>query len=197
MRSKYSKNLNIALTALFAAIVFVLSLVGGMIKIGAFSITIVLIPIIIGGIYIGPAAGALLGFIFGLTVFLTDADAAYLMTVNRFYTFVGCVVRATLAGWIPALLYRLIYKKSKKPFAASIVASVTGPIVNTGLFALCLVTMFGGQYEADASAAGQSVVLYVLLGMLTVNFLIEFISTVVLCPAISVPLLKLKERMEK
>ena len=56
--------------------------------------------------------------------------------------------------------------------------------------------MFGGLYEADASAAGQSVVLYVLLGMLTVNFLIEFISTVVLCPAISVPLLKLKERME-
>lgn len=197
MRSKYSMNLNIALTALFAAIVFVLSLVGGMIKIGAFSITIVLIPIIIGGIYIGPAAGALLGFIFGLTVFLTDADAAYLMTVNRFYTFVGCVVRATLAGWIPALFYRLIYKKAKNPFAASIVASVTGPIVNTGLFALCLVTMFGGLYEADASAAGQSVVLYVLLGMLTVNFLIEFISTVVLCPAISVPLLKLKERMEK
>ena len=57
--------------ALFTAIVIVLQLIGGGIKVGAFSVSLVLIPIVLGTALYGIGAGAWLGLVFGVTVLLT------------------------------------------------------------------------------------------------------------------------------
>ncbi len=98
MKLKNDKTLNIALTAVFACIVFVLSYLGSFVHIGAISFALTLIPIVLGGIYIGPWAGAFLGAVFGLTVLFTDVTALALLSINWFYAFLGCVVRGVIAG---------------------------------------------------------------------------------------------------
>lgn len=114
MKLKNDKTLNIALTAVFACIVFVLSYLGSFVHIGAISFALTLIPIVLGGIYIGPWAGAFLGAVFGLTVLFTDVTALALLSINWFYAFLGCVVRGVIAGWLPAFVLKLPQKKRNR-----------------------------------------------------------------------------------
>ena len=73
--------------ALFTAIVVVLQLVGAFIRFGPFSISLVLVPIVVGAALYGPAAGAWLGLVFGLVV-LISGDAAAFLAVNPLGTVV-------------------------------------------------------------------------------------------------------------
>ncbi|MCD7873086.1 MAG: energy-coupled thiamine transporter ThiT, partial [Clostridiales bacterium] len=72
---------------LFTAIVVVLQLLGSFIKFGTFSISLVLIPIVVGTALYGIGAGAWLGLAFGVTV-LISGDAAAFLTVNVIGTIV-------------------------------------------------------------------------------------------------------------
>ena len=62
---------------LLTAIVVVLQLVGSFIKFGTFSISLVLMPIVVGAALYGVGAGAWLGFVFGVVVLLSG-DASFL-----------------------------------------------------------------------------------------------------------------------
>ena len=65
----------LVLMALFTAMVAVLSYLGGFIKIGGLaSISLTLIPVVIGAALCGPTAGAWLGAVSGI-VFFATADA--------------------------------------------------------------------------------------------------------------------------
>ena len=67
----------LALLALLTAMVAVLSYFGGFIKIGGLaSISLTLIPVIIGATLFGPLAGAWLGAVAGVIFFATP-DAAF------------------------------------------------------------------------------------------------------------------------
>ena len=52
--------------AILLAIVLVLQCFLGSIVVGTTSFSVVLVPIVIGAIILGPGAGAFLGFVFGL-----------------------------------------------------------------------------------------------------------------------------------
>ena len=54
-------------TSVLAALVVILQLIGG-IPIGPFSITLTLIPIVVGAITLGPVPGLILGLVFGVVV---------------------------------------------------------------------------------------------------------------------------------
>lgn len=56
--------------AFFTAIIVVLQLLGSFIKFGPFSISLVLIPIVVGAAVYGPKAGAYLGGVFGVVVLI-------------------------------------------------------------------------------------------------------------------------------
>ena len=62
-----------------------------------------LVPVIVGAIVMGPAAGALLGGVFGLISFWEcfgkSAFGVVLMGINPFLTFLVCVPTRILAGW--------------------------------------------------------------------------------------------------
>ena len=65
----------IVLVGIFAAIVIVLQFFSGQIRFGPFSITLALVPIIVGGAICGPFAGAFLGFIFSAIVLMNAGGA--------------------------------------------------------------------------------------------------------------------------
>lgn len=73
--SKNNNTQKIVGLGLFTAIVIVLQLMGSFIRFGTFSISLVLVPVVIGAALYGAGAGAWLGFVFGVVVLLSG-DAA-------------------------------------------------------------------------------------------------------------------------
>lgn len=67
----------LALGAMLTALVIVLQLLGSFIRFGMFSISLVLIPIVVGAAMCGPAISAWLGLVFGIAVLLSGDAAAF------------------------------------------------------------------------------------------------------------------------
>lgn len=180
------KTKKIAGTGLLTAIVVVLQIVAVVIKPTAiFSISLVLIPIVVGAALYGKWSGAWLGFAFGLAV-LFSGDAALFLTVNPIATIAVVLIKGTLAGLIAGLVYSLIEKKQKT--VAVIAAAIICPLVNTGVFLLgCRLFFFDTIKEM---AGDTNVVTFMLVGLCGVNFLLEMGVNLVLSPTI-VKLVKL------
>ena len=93
--------------AVLAALVVVLQLLSSVIKIGTVSITLTLIPIVVGAAFYGPGAGAILGTVFGLVVYINSATGAdyggnMVFLANPFLCAVVCIGKGCPAG-APAL----------------------------------------------------------------------------------------------
>lgn len=168
--------------ALFTAIVVVLQFLGAFIRFGPFSISLVLIPIVVGAALYGPIAGAWLGFVFGLVVLLSG-DAAAFLTVNPLGTVLTVLVKGAAAGLCAGLLYRALEKVNG--WLAAIAAAIAAPVVNTGLFLVgCLLFFLPTVSEWAAAMGFPSVGKYMIFGLVGANFLVELAVNLVLSPVI-------------
>lgn len=71
--TKRSKNANIAIMAMFTAIIIIMAFTPfGMIQLPLIKATIIHIPVIIGGILMGPMGGLYFGSLFGLVSFISN-----------------------------------------------------------------------------------------------------------------------------
>lgn len=169
----------IAGVGLLTAIVVVLQLLGSFIHFGPFSISLVLIPIVVGAALYGKGAGAWLGFAFGVTVLLSG-DAAAFMTVNPAGTVVTVLLKGLCAGLAAGAIYSVIEKKSKA--AATVTAAIICPVINTGIFLIgCLLFFMDTLREW---AGGTDVFVYMITGLVGFNFLFELGANLVLSPTI-------------
>lgn len=197
------KTLRMTELGILLALVVVLQSISSL---GVVTICLCLIPITLGSMVLDWKGGAILGFAFGLIALFwgivgKDVFTLYLFTANPFMTIAICVVKGTLAGIVPALLYKWLsgyeYKNSK--LVASIVASLSAPIVNTGIFALgCMiikedVTSVAGQLGVSADNF-VTLLFAVLIGF---NFFIEFGVNAVFSPALNKLSLMLNKRIIK
>ena len=177
--------------AMLLALVIVLQIFGGMFKIGPFSLTLVLIPVVIGSIVLGPIGGAVLGAAFGIVVLVQcisgiDIGGNLLWSINPFFTALICLGKGAAAGFVPGLIYRAMTKKSQTKglcLTAAILAGVSAPIVNTGLFLAGLSICFNSTLIAWAG--GTNVLMYIITGLVGINFIIEFVINLVVSPAIA------------
>ena len=168
-------------TALLTAIVVVLQFVSMNLRFTMFSITLVLMPVVLGAALYGIGTGAWLGFVFGVIVLLTH-DADTFLAINIAGTIITVLVKGTLAGLVSALVYKLLEKKNR--YAAVITASILSPVTNTGVFLIGCRLFFWETINSWAAAEGQSVAGYVILGLVGINFIIELSINLVLDPAI-------------
>ena len=200
MSTVREKTLWLTRTAIFAAIVVVVQLVGGAVKIGPVSFSLVLVPIVIGGIIMGPASGAVLGLVFGVITLingLTGADPFTFILLTSgvkgaIITPLICLVKATAAGYIAALIYKLFKNAANKrpagqgnglKIAGTFMAAAAAPIVNTGLFILGALTL-SDVLAANFVAEGTTVIYFLIIGCAGVNFIVEFLVNLVLAPGI-------------
>ena len=114
---KQKKTVFMAEIAILAALILIMAFTPiGYLRIGALSLTLLMIPVSVGAVVMGPLAGAGLGCLFGLTsfaqCFMGDVLGSILAAKNIFFTFVVCVVSRTLAGLLCGVVYRLFRKKS-------------------------------------------------------------------------------------
>ena len=179
-----SKTLNIRkLTYLgvLTAIVAVLQFAGSFIKLGLFSISLVLVPIVIGVALCGKNAGAWLGFVFGVMVF-ASGDAALFWSIHPFGTFVTVILKGTLCGFLAGLAYQYVSKINR--YLGVLVAAIVCPVVNTGVFFIGSRLFFYEAISGWASAEGTSAMAYIFLVLIGANFLFEILFNIVLSPAI-------------
>ena len=126
--SKKSENIRkLTLTAILAALIVVLQVVGG-IQIGPIPITLTLIPIIVGAILLGPAYGAGLGLVFGaITIILVyagkDPLSMPLFERNAVAAWILCLAKGAAAGFFPAVVHKAFYGKK---FAPTVLAALSG-----------------------------------------------------------------------
>ena len=97
MKSKRIETRVLTGVAIFTAIVVVLQLLGSFVRFGPFSVSLVLIPIVVGAAMYGAGAGAWLGFVFGMAVLLSG-DAAAFLPISPLGTVVTVLAKGTLAG---------------------------------------------------------------------------------------------------
>lgn len=175
---KNTKTQKIVGIGLFTAIIVALQLLAASIKFGPFSITLVLAPIVIGAALYGIGAGAWLGVAFGVSV-LISGDAAAFMTINPAGTVVTVLLKGMLAGLVAGLIYKALESKNKT--VAVVLAGITCPIVNTGIFLAGCYLFF---QEWLVSVFGTTGFATVVTGLVSVNFAVELGINMVLASVI-------------
>ena len=180
---------------LLTAIVVVLQFVSMALRFGTFSITLTLVPIVVGAALYGWKTGAWLGFVFGVAVLLTG-DAAAFLTINIPGTIATVLVKGAAAGLLAGLVYRLIAKKNQ--VVAVLLSSITAPIVNTGIFLLGCRLFFYDTVAAWGAGLGfENTFVYMIVGLVGINFLIELGVNLVLNPAIVMIIKVAKKELKK
>lgn len=172
----------LALLALLSAMVAVLAYFGGFIKIGSLaSISLTLIPVVIGAALCGPAAGAWLGAVAGV-VFFATADAVFWMGLSIPGTIITVMVKGILAGFCAGFVYQLLEKYNR--YLAVIVSAVVAPVVNTGIFLIGCMVFFLDTVKAGAAAENASIFAYLIIFFVGLNFIFELLTNIILSPAI-------------
>lgn len=181
----------LTLGAILTAMVIVLQMLGQFIRFGPFSISLVLVPIVIGAAMCGPKISTWLGFIFGVAVLMTDAAAFLAISVPG--TVITVLLKGMMAGLTAGLICEVFEKKNRT--LAVILAAIVCPFVNTGIFLLgCGVFFLDTVTQWGVGAGFDNVGAYLIFGMVGINFLVEMGINVFLSPVV-VKLLNVGKRM--
>lgn len=185
---------NLTFLAILTALVIVLQFTGVLIRFGMFSISLVLIPIVLGAAVCGWKGGAWLGLVFGAMV-LASGDAAPFLAFNIPGTIITVLLKGTLCGLCAGIVFRLLEKLNE--YLAVIVAAIVCPVVNTGIFLLGSFVFFYDDIATWASAEGVNTISYIFLVLIGGNFIFELIFNIVLAPIVLRLLNSLKIRKSR
>ena len=191
--------------ALMAAIVVVLANTPlGMIQLPIVKATTVHLPVIIGAILLGPTAGAILGFVFGMCSLISNTMAPTLLSfafspfmsttgilgaIKAIWISVGCrILIGVVAGWVWILL-----KKIKLNQIASLaITGFIGSMVNTITVMGSIYFLFAKQY-AEAKEVAVTAVWGLVMGTVTASGIPEAIAAAVLVAIVTKVLLRIRK----
>ncbi len=174
--------------ALLIALVVVMQSISSVIPpVSGFTISLVLIPIVLGAAIYGPGAGALLGGVFGVIVYMncitgSDVGGQMVFQASPGLCLLVVVGKGILAGFAAGLVYRLIGRIANG-YVAMLCAAVVCPVVNTGVFLLSMVTVFNDVINTWAGSVGADLMTYIFSFLLLLNFVPELIINVAFSPA--------------
>lgn len=194
-RNITARTVKLVQTAVLTAIILIMAFTPiGYLKVGALSISLITIPVAIGAIAIGPASGAFLGLVFGITSFIQcftgDPFGAALLSINAFLTFCVCIPTRTLAGYLTGLLFKGIRHPLKA--ASYYVSGFAMAFLNTAFFMGVLVLFFWNAEVVQSwaqSIGAKAPVIFILLSV-TVNAVVEWISTTIIAGSVGLALNK-------
>lgn len=188
--------------ALMAAIVIVLANTPlGMIQLPIVKATTVHIPVIIGAIVLGPYAGAILGFVFGVCSLISNTTAPTLLSfafspfmsttgipgaLKAIWVSVGCrILIGVAAGW----LWILLKKIKCNQIIALIITGFVGSMVNTVTVMGSIYLLFAQQY-AEAKEVAVTAVWGLIMGTVTASGIPEAIAAAILVTVLGKVLLR-------
>lgn len=111
------------------------------------SISLMMIPVGIGAMLVGPKAGLWLGFVFGATSFYqamsgSSPFSAMLMLISPLRTFLVCVPTRMLMGWLTGMLFLAVRKVLSGRTAGYFIGGFLAAFLNTVFFMGALLLLF-------------------------------------------------------
>jgi uncharacterized membrane protein len=216
------KTRDLTITAVLAAICLLLGLTPiGYIQIPPIAITLMCIPVIVGTITQGLRTGLILGFVFGLTSFLTiflrpTPFSQFLFNLSPWKTIIVVFVPRMFIPVTTWLVYKVIgtesksqsidsaqiqvVKKSKiRGNVATGIAAFVGSMTNTVLFLGALYLIFLPEIDELAAAFGASsdTLFGVVAGIGAINGLPEAAVALLLSIPIVYAISKIKRKQRK
>ena len=195
-QKKFSTKFLVEMALLVAIILIMAFTPLGYIKTVGIEITLIVVPVAVGAVTLGPTAGAILGGVFGFASFLRcfglNAFGATLLGINPFLAFLVYVPTRILVGWLTGLIYQGL-RKTKIPYTASItVANLCCPLLNTTLFmGMLVIGFYQTEYiQSFVQTLGVSNPFWFVLAFVGINGLVEAVVCFVVGTAISVALKK-------
>ena len=193
--------------ALMAAVVVLLASTPlGMIQLPVIKATTTHIPVILGAILFGPAAGAVLGGVFGLCSMVSNTVAPTLLSfafspfmsttglpgaLKAIWISLGCRICVGLvAGW----LWMGLKKLKVKDLAALPIVGFVGSMANT-VFVMGSIYLLLAQQYAQAKNVALTAVYGLIMGTVTGAGIMEAVAALVLVTAIGKALLKFAARL--
>ncbi len=164
--------------SLLSAVVVVLQLLGQFIRLGPVSVTLVLVPIVVGAAVYGPGAAAVLGGVFGIVVLL-QPDTVVFYGASFFGTVITVLAKGILAGVLAGLTFRAAAGKNR--FVAVLLSAIVCPVVNTAVFSLGCRLFF---WDLLTQWGGGNALLYLVTVLIGGNFLAELGANLICAPII-------------
>lgn len=192
MKTKKHDTRWLVSVALMAAIVIVLANTPlGMIQLPIIKATTVHIPVIIGAVLLGPMAGGILGFVFGVCSLISNTMAPTLLSfafspfmsttgipgaIKAIWVSVGCrILIGVAAGWI----WILFRKVKLNQIIALVLTGFLGSMVNTVTVMGSIYILFAQQY-AEAKEVAVTAVWGLVIGTVTASGIPEAIVAAIL-----------------
>lgn len=195
-KTKRGTGWNVRVALMLAVIVLLANTPLGMIQLPIIKATTVHIPVIIGAILLGPAAGAILGAAFGICSMLSNTYAPTLLSfafspfmsttgllgaVKALWISIGCrILIGVVSGWLWILL-----KKLRCPFtAAYAICGFVGSMTNTAAVMGSIYLLLAAQYAA-AKEVAVTAVWGLIMGTITASGIPEAVCATILVALIT------------
>ena len=208
MNRKKMDTRYMATLAMFCGILLVMGATGiGFIPLPVIKATTMHIPVILGAILLGPAAGAVLGGVFGLCSIWANTTSPGLLAfafspfmtteglpgvLKSLWIALGCrILLGVIAGW----LSRGLKKVLKRDYLALPVTAAVSTICHT-ILAMGSIYLLLAQQYAQAKNVAITAVFGLVMGTVTASGIPEAIIAAVLVTVIGKALLHLMARMK-
>ena len=209
MKTKRTDTRRMAMLAMLCAVLLVMGMMGiGFIPLPVIKATTMHIPVILGAVLLGPAAGGVLGALFGLCSIWANTTSPGLLAfafspfmsteglvgvLKSLWIALGCrILLGVMAGW----LWKGLHKLLKKDYLALPITAALATLCHTILVMGSIYLLLAQQY-AQAKNVGISAVFGLILATVTASGIPEAIAAAILVTVIGKALLRLLERMRK
>ena len=198
-----------ATLGMLCGILMVMGMTGiGFIPLPVIKATTMHIPVILGAVLLGPAAGGIMGAVFGLCSIWANTTTPGLLSfafspfmtnegmtgaLKALWIALGCrILFGIIAGW----LWKLLKKVKLSDYAALPVCAAIATICHTMLVMGSIYVLLAQQYAAAKNVA-LSAVFGLVMGTVTASGIPEAIAAAVIVTVVGKALLKFMARLKK
>ncbi|MEG2082623.1 MAG: ECF transporter S component [Oscillospiraceae bacterium] len=183
---KNLKTAKLTRLALLIAITVILAATPlGYIPAGPLSFTIMVLPVAVGGVLMGPSAGLILGLAFGITSLMKAPSEAFgqlVINYSGLFTVVICVLPRVIVGGFAGFMHKFASLKDKKSPLLFALCGGGCSAINTILF-VGLAYLFCGKLVEGAFGVA-------IWSSLLIGGVVEMVANAFLTMAVCQPLKK-------
>ena len=189
-KKKFNTKKMVELSIFIAIIILMAFTPLGYMKLFVIDITLIVIPVAVGAIILGPTAGAVLGCTFGLTSFILSLSSplgAMMLDISPVFRVITCIVPRILCGWLTGVVYSVLRKREKLSKIAVPAANLACPIFNTVFFMSALMLFYYNTPAVQDMATKMDVFnpIALIFAMVGVNALIEAVACFIIGAAVT------------
>ena len=189
-KKKFNTKKMVELSIFIAIIILMAFTPLGYMKLFVIDITLIVIPVAVGAIILGPTAGAVLGCTFGLTSFILSFSSplgAMMLDISPVFRVITCIVPRILCGWLTGVVYSILRKREKLSKIAVPAAKLACPIFNTVFFMSALMLFYYNTPAVQDMATKMDVFnpIALIFAMVGVNALIEAVACFIIGAAVT------------